>query len=424
MPRDIWDEYGYGRNPFEPLPLKATGEDAALFVGREQEVEDLATWFVSNRVGGIVVEGPIGVGKTTLVNIAQHRAYTHSKKKILPCLKTVETQDGMSPQSFLLEVLAHVLYSLERMQPKAAKDKEYASLQQAVERGVITSRGWQIQGSVLGTGGGVGYQPMHAVTQPAGLTMMTVNRYLERFRALAAAHGFDRIMVSINNLDIVNLAKFKGLIQAARDSSLALEGYLWAFIGPVGLRGELGETSLQRVSELLRGSPVELGPLSLAQVRRVISTRLKLHETRKTIQPVADEIVKFLYEASNGEIRYVLNRCGDIVEAVTAHLPTPTTVSLEKARWVLRAIVAPTIEQAALKPKEKDVLRRIAERRKVQGKEFKEYGFNQYQALFNHISSLAMKRLLVKERSGREVVYVPRGDVVLYFEANPIGAYL
>lgn len=424
MPRDVWDEYGYARNPFEPHPLKATGEDEQLFVGREREVEELASWFVSNHSGGIVVEGPIGVGKTTLVNIAQHRAYTHSRN-LLPCLKTVETQDGMSPQAFLLEVLAHVLYSLERMRPKTAKDEEFLSLQRAVERGVITSHGWQVQATAFGAGVGAGHQPAHAPTQPDGLTMMAVSRYLERFHALAAKRGFGRVLVSINNLDIVDMARFKGLLQAVRDSSIALDGYLWAFIGPVGLRGELGEAGLQRVSELLRGSPIELGPLTLAQVRQVIEARLRLHKKPKVIAtpPINQEVVQFLYEASNGEIRYVLNRCGDIVEAVTAHLPSPTTVSLEKARWVLRDIVAPTLERASLKPKETEVLRRIAERRKAQGKEFKDYGFNQYQALFNHLSSLAEKRLLVKERSGRDVVYVPRGDVVLYFEANPLGPW-
>jgi hypothetical protein len=423
MPRDIWDEYGYHRNPFEPRALSATGEDAHLFVGREKEVETLSTWYVSSHSGGVIVEGPIGVGKTTLVNMAQHKAHVHDAG-ILPCLKTVETQDGMTPQAFLLEVLAHVLYNLQRMDPGVESMDEFQTLEQAVERGVLTSKGWQAHASLAGSGGGGGRQTVKTPTQPDQLTMMAVHRYLERVLQLARDRGFNRILVSINNLDIVDLDRFKGLLQAVRDSSLALDGYLWTFIGPVGLRGELGEPAVQRVSELLRGAPVELGPLTLEQVQQAISARLKVHrKSPQAIPPVEDDVVRFLYDASNGEIRYVLNRCGDIVEAITRHLPSPTPVTLEKARWVLRDIVAPAIEHAGLKPKEQEVLRKIADRRRVQGKDFAEYGFNQYQGLFNHISSLAEKRLLVKERMGRDVVYVPRGDVVLFFEADPMGAW-
>lgn len=424
MPRDIWDEYGYQRNPFEPHALSATGEDAHLFVGRDAEAEELSTWYVSNRSGGIVVEGPIGVGKTTLVNMAQHRAHLHNDG-LLPCLKTVETQGGMTPQAFLLEVLAHVLYSLSRMDAAVEGDHEFQDLSRAVERGVLTSRGWQVQANVMGTGGGGGRQTTKAPTEPDGLTMMAVHRYLERMLSLARERGFERILVSVNNLDIVDMDRFKGLLQAIRDSSLALDGYLWTFIGPVGLRGELGEPGVQRVSELTRGAPVELGPLTLAQAQKAIGARLDAQRRDDdAVDPVHDDVIRFLYEASNGEIRYVLNRCGDIVEAITRHLPSPTTVTLEKARWVLRDIVAPTIEHAGLKPKEREVLRRVAQRRKVQGKDFGAYGFNQYQGLFNHISSLADKRLLVKERRGRDVVYIPRGDVVLFFEADPIGAWM
>lgn len=423
MPRDIWDEYGYHRNPFEPRALSATGEDAHLFVGREGEVEELSTWYVSNRSGGVVVEGPIGVGKTTLVNMAQHRAHVHDKR-ILPCLKTVETQDGMTPQAFLLEVLAHVLYSLDRMDPAVASLPEFRELSRAVERGVLTSSGWQAHTTVAGFGGGGGRQTAMSPTAPDGLTMMAVHRYLERMVALAQARGFTRVIVAINNLDIVDLARFKGLLQAVRDSSLALDGYLWTFIGPVGLRGEIGEAASQRVSELIRGRPLELGPLTLEQAKRAVASRLATHRKDPVaIPPVEDDVIRFLYEASNGEIRYVLNRCGDIVEAVTRHLPAPATVTLEKARWVLRDIVTPTVEHADLKPKEREVLRRIVQRRRVQGKDYADYGFNQYQGLFNHISRLAEKRLLVKERSGRDVVYIPRGDVVLFFEAEPLGAW-
>lgn len=424
MPRDIWDEYGFHRNPFEPRALSATGEDADLFIGRAAESEDLSSWYVSNRSGGIVVEGPIGVGKTTLVNVAQHQAHIHANN-ILPCLKTVEVQDSMTPQTFLLEVLAHLLYSLKSMHPKTVKSKEFQPLAQAVERGVLTSRGWQGHGSFMGTGGGGGQQTTKTTTHPDALTMMAVQVYLEDFAKLAKANGFERILVSVNNLDIVDVARFKGLLNAVRDSSLILDGFLWTFIGPVGLRGELGEPSLQRVSELLRGAPVELGPLPKKQVHEVLKARTRLHaKEAKPIPPVTSEVIDFLYEASSGEIRYVMNRCGDIVEAVTRHIPTPSTVDLVKARWVLRDIVSPTLEHAGLTAKERKVLRDIAQKRRVQGKDFAEYGFKQYQGLFNHIANLAKKRLLVKERSGKEVVYIPRGDVVLYFEANPIGAYL
>lgn len=423
MPRDIWEEYGYDRNPFEPRALSATGEDAHLFVGREPEVDQLATWYLSNRGGGVVAEGPIGVGKTTLVNMAHHVAHKH-EGRILPCLKTVETQDGMTPQAFLLEVLAHVLYSIRRMDPKVATNKTFIGLNQTVEQGMVVSRGWHGQASVLGTGGGGGFKATRSQTQPEGLTMMAVHGYLEQFRALANERGYDRILVSINNLDIVDMDVFKGLLQAVRDSSLALENYLWTFIGPVGLRTELGDAGAKRVSELLRGAPIELGPLTFAQVMEAVRARLDAHaKSNEAIDPVNEEVIRFLYEASSGEIRYVLNRCGDIVEAVTKHLPEPQTVTLEKAKWVLRDIVAPSIEQTGLKPKEEAVLRRIAQQRRVQGKDFADYGFKQYQGLFNHISSLAHKGLLVKERSGRDVVYIPRGDVVLYFEADPMSAW-
>lgn len=410
--KNVWEEYGFASNPYEPTPLPPTGEMAELFVGREEELEQLGTFLVSEDRGGIFVEGHIGVGKTTLVNMAQHHVRSETRHAtLLPSVRVVEVQNGMSSEIFLLTVLSNALQSLRHLMPNVAKDKEYQRLNGVVAQGLLRSGAANLNVGPVGFGGGKALQP----TTPEAMPLPTIQGHLGELQALASTHGFDKLVMTVNNLDVVDPAFFAELMHAVRDSTLTVTGILWVFVGPVGIRS-LIEQRARRVSELLVSQPVRLGPLTLQQVLAITQARLKrFRATPKALKPVEESVIEFLYMSSKGEVRYVLNRASDVVRRIAAVLPSPKTLTVDDARPLLKAVAESNIRGASLTKKEEEVLGLLAKRGVAQGKDFEAFGFTTPQNLTNYLLALHAKQLLDREEQGRESKYYPRGDARIYY---------
>ncbi len=99
---NIWTDLGLTDNPYDPRPLSIDADDRELFVGRTKTLHEFNTLLSSNRGGIIIVEGGVGVGKTSFVNIGLYDKL--ESDRYLPCNK-IELESNMDVVQFVLGII-------------------------------------------------------------------------------------------------------------------------------------------------------------------------------------------------------------------------------------------------------------------------------------------------------------------------------
>lgn len=417
--RDIWRDYGFSKNPYHTEPLEPTESDSALYVRRQEAETRLGRFLVSEEAGGIFVEGKIGLGKTTFVNQTQYRIQSDDDlPTVLTSTALVEILEETTPRAFVLDILTAVLKALRAQSEGVEGTAEFQELERYSRKALIES--WSGGGTVMGVGAEAGREV--TPTDPPELTLQTLQDLLDTAAELAEDRGFEKIVVLINNLDNVDDQYFFGLLHDLRDTLLGRAPYLFVFSSPVGLRHELATTRAhRRISERIASETVELEPLTLDQVHRVIAKRLDAYRLEEEAgPPVPERVVDILYEASDGEIRYVLNRADGVARKVADSVASSARMDEELAFAALADIVRSEIESLDLTERKWEVLELVAKEETVQPKDFEQFDFNSSQGFTNYLTEFHEMKLLERSREGRETFYTPRGDVRLYF-SDPTG---
>jgi predicted AAA+ superfamily ATPase len=65
----MWQEFGFSKNLYDTHPIKGDSQGERLLVGRETELEQIKNR-LTNINSVVTLEGPNGVGKTSLVLVA------------------------------------------------------------------------------------------------------------------------------------------------------------------------------------------------------------------------------------------------------------------------------------------------------------------------------------------------------------------
>jgi hypothetical protein len=409
-PESLGLHYGFKRNPYDPSPLSIEEEDSQLFVGREREGLVFRTFLESFDRGAVFVEGGTGVGKTSFVNVQEYRSSrSGGRHRLLPTQQPIQLASTLSPTEFLLSVVSNVLSSLQRDSPQIEKSRTFRKLSLAVTQSLIKTRGWEV--SAAGFGGGVANEAV--VSNPLLVLLPTVSDLVDAAARLVNDSGRDRVVVNVNNLDVIDPQRLVSFLDLTRDLTLTRAPFLWVFIGPIGSRALVAQRT-RRVSELIRTDPIWLPPLSLKEIYSAIDARIKrFKNTSATPAPIAEDVVRLLYESSTGEVRYILNRCTDLLMRTMLEFPTSREISLELALPMLREMTASAIDRCNLTGKQRSALSKIANKGPCQPRDFREFGFANTPAFLRYLTLFYDLALLDRRRRGKEVVYTPRGDVVL-----------
>jgi hypothetical protein len=414
-PESLGAHYGFRRNPYDPSPLEIDSEDAALFVGREREATTFRAFLDSFDRGAIVVEGGVGVGKTSFVNVQEYRAGAgHRPPALLPTRQPLQLASTLSPVEFLLSVESNVLSSLQRAVPAVAKETSFRRLSLAVTQSVVKSRGWEAYAA--GFGGGISQEV--SVSNPLLALLPSISEQLDDAAALAKSYGIGRLVINVNNLDVIGPQTLVTFLDLTRDLTLTRAPFLWAFLGPIGVRVLIAQRT-RRVSELIRTDPVWLPPLSLSEVQAAIQARVRRFRIEtETPPPVAPDVVRWLYATSAGEVRYILNRCTDLLLKTMAEFPTAGQVSRELAAPMLKRMTTEALDRFNLSPKQRSVLSNVARNGPCQPREHLRFGFASAPAFLRYLTRFYQLGLVDRRRRESSVVYTPRGDVVLALGAD------
>jgi hypothetical protein len=132
LTQNLWERFGFRDNPYDTRALSLSPESALsvaeAFVGRGEKSNEwqLLTNFLRNPGGGCaVVEGDVGVGKTTFVNLHRYLWENEAETKLLTPASEISVQRDWGVREFLLSVVGALAgrMALKMRRTAAAKDE-------------------------------------------------------------------------------------------------------------------------------------------------------------------------------------------------------------------------------------------------------------------------------------------------------------
>lgn len=293
--RSVWAAFGLRGNPFADRPIRANESGPRLLVGRDDEVGLLLTRLASSTSAN-TVEGPNGVGKTSLSMVAAHVAESNGIDAGTPfilCREPLFLEAHDTATTFELRALGLLANNI------------LASKAPTEEAGGVWPLAERIQDVLEDCAGDV-FELDVSVLRDA------VRAWLTRFEEANPDGAF--IMI-IDNLEVAaTVNNPRVALEAVRDTVLALPAVRWIICGtPGAVRGIVSSPRLYgRLFEPLRLQPVP--PESASEVLGRRYATLAISGTPDP--PISGGTFQLIYGIVGHDLRAALSLCeGFVTEA-------------------------------------------------------------------------------------------------------------
>lgn len=299
----IWPNFGFSENPYrhENLPPSDVGD--RLLVGRDAEVLELQM-----RLGSAgthpTVEGPAGVGKSSLLAVASYRMSRDSIAAqngtvFLPVQRFFQANDSL--EAFETEVYREIAQTLIAN----VEAFRIAGLQipniGALDKWLNTPQYRNAQGSAFSFGGGYGSEPNTSEGFTDSGFPAAVRAELAR---LFPGPGAGAIICVLDNLEILQTSGHaREVLEQLRDRLFNLQGLRWVLCGS---RGIVSRARSQRLSGFF-SAPMRIAPLSHDSSIELVRRRIEEFGSGDgAYPPVPPAAFEFIYRALNQNLRDAL----------------------------------------------------------------------------------------------------------------------
>lgn len=326
----IWELYGLQTDPFttSPILLKGGLISPESFMGRQEETKRLEKLFRSNGGSRSIVCGMQGVGKTTLVNMS--RLIALNKGYFTP-YKEIKVDANWNINDFIMNTISAIYSSLltvNNSKKNQEMEKIISELRPIFDSYEKTDKSYSVSTPVLGGG----YGKTTAINHPEMNTTWLYETFETLIEKLRKKLGFKEIIIHYNNLDTFDEdeEELKKLFNGIRDF-IQIPYVHFVFVGSPTTSSIIH--SIPRVSNIINDTPINVEPLILADVQKIIEYRIKNCEINgmKSINPTNHDCIELLYNLHNGNLRAILNSLSTAVRSATDEKPiTLTKQSLSK----------------------------------------------------------------------------------------------
>lgn len=295
---DIWPTFGFSRNPYSQDTLPATAEGSGLLAGRKQALS-----VVQKRIGSsgafLSLEGPIGAGKTSLLNVAIYRMYEDTlarpgKELWVPAKSTFQPRE--SATEFEAEVWRVILQTIIAHQndflDAGLNPPNLGDLEQWLNSPEY--RNWS--GGLAGLSGGGGAEP----NSTDGFLKSGFPAAIRKMLADIYTGGAGGIVCVLDNLEIVGqVGVARDRLDELRDRVFNIPHVTWVLCGS---RGMVSRARTQRLSGAF-SAPYLLAPLTEEEAIEAIELRVKAFGSKLAEPPLTPEGFRFMYQVLNKNLR-------------------------------------------------------------------------------------------------------------------------
>jgi hypothetical protein len=303
---------GFSADPFSNKALQADEEGEKLVVDREAEVKKLVRRVQeSDKVP--TLEGPNGVGKTSIINIALHRLLMQSKRDdnepmFIPCRRSFQINKEKGAEEFLDEFYLQVALTLVesadilRPPPGYTKAPIEVSIKNYIQSPIIRN----YTGSILGNGLGFGGTPNSGKGWERVGFRAAIDGWLKLLFPKSETGG---VVCVIDNLEILqSSAKAKETIEALRDTAFTVAGIKWILCGSSGV--VRGVASSTRLAGWLH-KPINIGELREEVGGEVYDKRVEtFRKNEQATLPLTRDNFITLFDMFKGNSRFALDEAG------------------------------------------------------------------------------------------------------------------
>ncbi len=421
LSQNLWERFGFLDNPFDTraLSLAATNplSVAEAFVGRgiESAESRIMTNFLRNPGGGrIIVEGDVGVGKTTFVNYHRYLWENEAKTKLFTPASEISVQDGWGVREFLLSILGALAGRLALQMTRQSVEKDKLLAEVFALTGVLIKELSNISGgvSVLGTGGSFS-RGKSLTVQLGEMRPEMLMDYLRKILKRVLNDGFVGVIFHLNNLELLarrDSQKLGLFFDEVRDY-LQEPNLYFIFVGHKGMFQEV-IVPLERVRSIFYGQPIHLPPLNLEDVKDAIERRYDLLAIRagRWIRPVDQSMIDYLYDIFSGRIRFIM----DSITTLVSNLPEGVTgtVSAKAAREFLKELTWQRVK-SVLTEAELFVLDAAVKQQRFTNSSLVKNTQKSKQNIAKYLNRLlGLNFIYLAERRGRNVYYEIAPDLI------------
>lgn len=418
--QDIWEGYGFKDNPFNVSPLSYT-EDALFpiekaFVGRSTQSPEfklLTNIFRTPGGGRAVVEGEIGVGKTSFVNYHRFIWENLSRDSLLTPTHEISIHPHWDIRHFLVNILGMVsakLVSFEKGQKMIQESPVLQEIQALSKVFFQVNTDFQLQ--VMGVGVGGGWTKSENVSIPE----LPETQLLHYFRLMVKEvrrFEYAGLLLHFDNLDVLSKKykeRIQDLFEDIRDT-LQVPNVYFIFVANQGFFFDI-ISPLERVRSIFFGRPIRLAPLSKEEVLEAIERRCQLLKVGKEyIKPVEDSFILKIYDLYSGKIRFLMEAITSLVQSNAEG--SSKTLSEKKSSKLLKDIILEKI-QLSLSPKEWEVLQIASQTGRFTNQELSKKSGVSKTNLSRYLSRFQELNYLIEiEQIGRQKFFEVTSDVAL-----------
>lgn len=391
---------------------------AEAFVGRGIKSDEarIMTNFLRSPGGGrIVVEGDVGVGKTTFVNYHRYLWENEAKTKLLTPASELSVQKGWGAREFLLSIIGALAGRLALQMSQHSVEKDKLLTEVFALTGVLIKELTNLSGGVSVLGSGATFSRGKSLTVQLGdVRPEILMQYLQKLQDRVRSFGFAGVIFHLNNLELLARRDPKKLGQffdEIRDY-LQEKNIYFIFVGYTGMFQEV-IVPLERVRSIFLGQPIHLPPLKLEEVSIAIERRYNLLAIRRKrwIRPVDQSLIDYLYDIFSGKIRFIM----DSIATLVTNLPEGVTgtISTKSAREFLKELTRQRVKNV-LSDAELSLLNAAIKQRRFTNSSLVKDTRKSKQNVAKYLNRLLKFNFIYQtERQGRNVYYEIAPDITL-----------
>ncbi|MFI0271559.1 AAA family ATPase [Streptomyces luteogriseus] len=427
----FWSELGFGSNPYvvKPLPSSAAGRE--LLVGRDTELRALLRRIEEGDTH-VVLEGPNGVGKTSLVAVAAWVATERFLERKTPQLY-LSLPEPLQIKEDASEFVSDCYFAiarafleneeiLKRVDRKVPRTKDIKAW---LEAPVLKGRGFNLS-SPFGGGGMAGNS---AANSSPGFSNAGFRAIIRTWLRDAFPEGTGGLVGVIDNLELLETSNAaRRLLEEIRDPVLQLSGMRWVLCGARGIARSVAATP--RLNGVL-SDPIEIIPVADEHISNLIDTRLRHYSVRSTSKaPVSAASFEHVYEVAHNNLRdslrhaqsfsqdnesdFFLSRSeGEIAEAFT--------------KWIENLAIKHEAS-AKLQPRTRKLLEDLAAfGGTCSPSDFEQFGFNDRAHMRKNVVELERYSLVISSKDDddqrrRSIEITSKGWLVHYARSQGLSA--
>lgn len=313
---DCYASWGFDENPFQPSPLHPTKRDERLLVGRDVELAAVKSRL--HKHGKITcVEGSVGIGKTSLVNIAAFQclqAYVENEDNqlLIPCRESFQIIPDKTVDEFVTDVFRSIAQTLL----EKADELRGISIDMANRSSL---QAWlnapEVKNIQMGLKAYVEFSTTTQMNNSTGFSASGFEKLVRDWlRTIFPAHGSGGVVCIIDNLELLETGiKARRKLESLRDRLFNTDGIRWVFCGANGIVSNV--IASPRLNGYLSRPVIEVKSVSGEFVPELLERRIKefktYQERNEAYLPLLSSDLHELYWIINFNLRDLLAQADD-----------------------------------------------------------------------------------------------------------------